>query len=316
VNPDISAKEYSDTLIPAANNDTLGADSSDPRADLAKELPEHTITLPSFRMSRFEITNYEFASVLNTAMVRDTANPFKLLDTLTGSAGTVIRYTGYRDPFLHFHNDTLYYGTFPVYRVDSAAMTVAVSETLFSATPAVDSIKAIVLKPVEAKKNCPVTQVSWYGAALYCNLKTNLAGGRVPCYDAADGFKTAAIGTGYRLPTGDEWEFAARGGLGYAASYYPTGAFISPTLANYGSSVRITYAVAVGSYASNGFGLYDMAGNVWEWCADKVSGADSLRAIRGGSYGDEAVILRSSNRSLVDVRTMDPTAGLRVVVTP
>ncbi len=85
----------------------------------------------------------------------------------------------------------------------------------------------------------PVVLVSWHDARAYCAW----AGGR--------------------LPTEAEWEKAARGGL--EEKRYPWGDEIDPSLANYDNREGTT---PVGSYPANGYGLYDMAGNVWEWVAD------------------------------------------------
>lgn len=85
----------------------------------------------------------------------------------------------------------------------------------------------------------PVMLVSWRDAQAYCEW----AGGR--------------------LPTEAEWEKAARGGL--EGKLYPWGDEIDPSLANYDNREGTT---PVGSYPPNGYGLYDVAGNVWEWIAD------------------------------------------------
>ena len=133
----------------------------------------------------------------------------------------------------------------------------------------------------------PVTDVSWNDCQEFIK-KLN-----------------ASTKGGYRLPYEAEWEFACRAGTSTAYSF---GNEITPKDANYRDS-KIDKPVAIGSYQPNAFGLYDMHGNVWEWCEDwygdypagavidpKGPGTETQRLLRGGAFNYGGSIALSSNR--------------------
>jgi formylglycine-generating enzyme required for sulfatase activity len=139
----------------------------------------------------------------------------------------------------------------------------------------------------EKGRMLPVTNVSWNDCQDFIkklNAKTN---------------------GGYRLPTEAEWEYACRAGT---TTKYSVGDKITPKDANYRDS-KIGEPVAVGSYKPNAFGLYDMHGNVWEWCEDwkvdyqagavtdpKGPATGERRVLRGGSFNFYVWNTRSSFR--------------------
>lgn len=163
--------------------------------------------------------------------------------------------------------------------------------------------------------DCPVEQVTWYDALVFCNRLSALQG-FAPAYLLAGRQVTWNPGAdGYRLPTEAEWEYACRAGT---ATAFHTGPCLDPALANYDGyeplagcppGLNRDEPIAVQSLAANAWGLYDMHGNVAEWCWDlhgdyprtavrDPRGADAgrLRITRGGSWGKPAWRCRSANR--------------------
>ena len=150
-------------------------------------------------------------------------------------------------------------------------------------------------QPAAGKENFPMLCVTWYGAAEFATY----AGGR--------------------LPTEAEWEYACRGNT---TTPFSTGACLDNTQANYRWDLPLTgctntsddypdQTLAVNSYSPNAYGLYNMHGNVWEWCSDWYGaysataqtnptgpGSGAYRVLRGGSWYTNAQYCRSANRGI------------------
>jgi len=163
----------------------------------------------------------------------------------------------------------------------------------------------------------PVEQVSWNNALEFCQKISQ---------------KTGKI---YRLPSEAEWEYACRAGT--TTPFY-FGETITPDLVNYdgnhpyGSAPKGLYrkqTTDVGSFGPNPFGLYDMHGNVWEWCSDKwhdnysgaptdgsswETGTDNNRVLRAGSWNCNTVYCRSAYRGRHSAVHRSRHLGFRVAV--
>jgi len=166
----------------------------------------------------------------------------------------------------------------------------------------------------------PVENVSWYDAVAYCN-KRSLMEGLTPVYQISETTVTwNKNAAGYRLPTEVEWEYAARGGsrsknYEYAGSNNP-----HEVAWYYNNSMGTTHPV--GTKAPNELGLYDMSGNVWEWCwdgwADTIQvdppghSSGSNRVRRGGGWDDFTGRLRLAERNNYAPSYLGFSLGFRV----
>ncbi len=154
----------------------------------------------------------------------------------------------------------------------------------------------------------PVDQVSWNDAIVFCNKLSDMESLK-PCYETGGGLRSS--GDGYRLPTEAEWEYACRAGSTTRYSFGDETARLGGFAWHHGNSERRTHPV--GKKRPNDWGLYDMHGNVFEWCGDwydegyykKSPGADPPgpsqgmeRVVRGGGWTSLAAReCRSASRS-------------------
>ena len=168
----------------------------------------------------------------------------------------------------------------------------------------------------------PVIHVSWFDAIRYCNWRSE-AEGLEPVY-TSEGSEVIPnwSANGYRLPTETEWEFAARGG-GKIKKYAGGGTWKNSVVARFNSGNQTS---EVASKKASDFGLFDMTGNVWEWCWDLYSDKRQVdttdprgpvegieRVFKGGDYFSDIDILRISNRGHANPKRSGDGIGFRLV---
>ena len=250
--------------IPAGNFQMGSNDGS------GDEKPVHTVTVSSFEMGIYEITNAQYAVYLNETL--KTGDITATSSSVTGKTGS---YSGNEYILLSGSYNT------------NNKCWITYSDGTFTVA--------------SGKDKWPVVYVTWYGS------------------------KAFALFYGLDLPTEAEWEYACRGGRQY--KYGTDDGTISSTKANYNSNVG--HPVNAGSYQANPYGLFDMSGNVWEWCHDRYgaypsgsvtnpTGAQtgSSRVVRGGCWGFVATTCRSAYRNSDSPDSRSIIIGFRVVRRP
>lgn len=295
------------------------------------ELPVHSVTVGAFFMGKYEVTNQQYCDFLNSVLSQA---------LITISSGVVYKAGS---------------GTnFPYCMTSDAS---ADSQINY-----VGGVFGVLSKTGRDMSNDPMVMVTWYGAAAYCNW-LSLQQGRQLCYNTTT-WACDFTKNGYHLPTEAQWEYAARGGL--ADKRFPWGDTISNTQANFYSLYDISpvsyvyhplwnddiwpYTSPVGffdgtlknkadynwydsasSYQTqsgiNGYGLYDMAGNVSEWCNDwfgpyaaqpqtdpvgPLSGDERIN--RGGAWNYPADSLRVSFRNYNPPQMSGKFIGFRLAM--
>jgi formylglycine-generating enzyme len=260
--------KFANTVQIPAGTFTMGSPTSEAGRYINET--QHQVTLSAFRMSKFEITNAQYAAFLNAKGIGSDgvyaagAYPFQVL---------VYASSGNDDWGLHFTNNQWV--------------------------------------PVPGYENHPIIDVTWFGAVEF------------------------ASSVGGRLPTEAEWEYACRANT---TAPFNTGDCLSFAQANYYwafpyntcTNAIISYPAstqAVGTYAANDFGLYDMHGNVLEWCSDWLgdyptspqtnpTGAEFniYRIMRGGSWNHEAISCRSAFRNYYPPEFKHSVTGFRIVL--
>ncbi len=179
--------------------------------------------------------------------------------------------------------------------------------------------------------NYPMFHVSWENAVLYCNWLSKKEGLN-ECYkkNADGGWDFDITKTGYRLPTEAEWEFAARGGNN-SKGYKYSGSNSLSEVAWYDETTALAGPQNVKTKKPNELGIYDMSGNVWEWCSDYYSAkyytisegktnpvnltSQPYRVLRGGSWHYQGSYATITSRDGPEIGFTNYNYGFRLART-
>lgn len=205
---------------------------------------------------------------------------------------------------------------------------VAVNDFLLGKYPVTQALWEAVMGNNQSEfkgDNRPVEEVSWYDAVAFCNALSELLG-KVKVYKGSrETIEIDYTANGFRLPTEAEWEYAARGGKQQEGYTYAGGN--DPHLIGWYDENRHHETKPVGLKQPNALGLYDMSGNVWEWCNDwygekyyeeslssnpKGPKTGSFRVLRGCSWIFHPHFLRVSNRSSYHPVDRGSSVGFRL----
>jgi formylglycine-generating enzyme required for sulfatase activity len=162
----------------------------------------------------------------------------------------------------------------------------------------------------------PIEGITWEEAAKFCNQLSQMEGRR-PCYDS--NFNCNSNNNGYRLPTSNEWAMACYGNM---QTTYPWGNSwdsryaVDPITKSSANWMKESRTSPVQTKKPNRLGIYDMIGNVSEWCNDPFSGRSQYRTYRGGDWSDwNKTSLKSTWKGGLDRSDSLPSIGFRVATT-
>ena len=256
------------------------------------DLPK-TVNIPQQWMAATEMTNEQFASVLDIAL-----RQLKTIEIVTDITGR---------RYIRYPKTT---GQIVCY------LTPMPSDPVPASTPSppscdigADAAGTTFYVSRALAKN-PVRAVSWYGAYLASAALNSYYG--YTTKNVSANWSYSDTEKGYRIPRYPDWEWAADSG---AANYpYPTGATITAALANYGNTSANAGPKAVGSYTANKLGLYDMGGNVSEWMFEQTN-SPATAYVRGGSFASPSAVLSNQAKEALLPATISDKVGVRLSLT-